>query len=201
MVNTRTVGVVVVAVGVIAVGGAAAFVTGFGPMGNLGGGDSGDVTNTPESTGTVWDGSGGDGGSGDASGDSAGTSGASGSTAAQQQSGPPFSFTVQSISKCGQTCRDVTVKLTNNQDQRAEDVSVYTRIFAGKTTDKDSKIWEVRRDVGSLGAGESTTATSRVKLSYSEGYQVQQNDGWITIVTTVSSADKTITFKEQRDVQ
>lgn len=189
--NLKAVAAVVAIVAVVAVGGAAAFVAGVGPLGDIGGGDSGEVTSTPESTGTVYDASGGsDGDGGTAAGDGAGES----------NSAPPYAFAVESIEECGDTCRDVTVRLDNDRDETATGVSVFTQIYAGNSTDAGDRVWEGTRDVGTMEAGASTTETSRVELSYSEGYQVQQNDGWITIVTTVESDDVTITFKERRQV-
>jgi len=190
--------VVVAVVFVVTLGGAAAFLVGIGPLGDIGGGSSDTVTETPESTGTVYGDVGGtDGGDGDggtdgertASDDSAGT-----------ESVPPYTFAVEAIEECGQTCRDVTVRLDNNRNEPGTGITVYTRIFAGNSTDPGDKVWEGRRDVGTLEAGSSTTETSRVELSYSEGYQIQQADGWITILTTVESDDVTITFSERRDV-
>lgn len=190
--NLKAVAAVLVVVAVVAVGGAAAFVAGIGPLGDIGGGDSGEVTSTPASTGTVYDGSGGSGGDGDA-----GTGTAAG---AEENSVPPYTFAVESIEECGDTCRDVTVQLDNNRDETAAGVSVFTQIYAGNSTDASDRVWEGTRDVGTMEAGTSTTETSRVELSYSEGYQVQQNDGWITIVTTVESDDVTITFRNRRQV-
>ncbi|GAA0191499.1 hypothetical protein [Halobaculum roseum] len=190
--NLKTVAVVGAVVAVVAVGGAAAFIAGIGPLGDIGGGQSDTVTETPESTGTVYDDS--SGSSGDDGGEGTASDGSGGDSL------PPYTFAVTSIEECGQTCRDVTVRLDNNRDETATGISVYTRIFAGNSTASGDKVWEEKRDVGSLEAGGSTTETSRVKLSYSEGYQVQQEDGWITILTTVESDDVTITFKERRDV-
>ncbi|MFC6787588.1 hypothetical protein ACFQFH_17540 [Halobaculum halobium] len=189
----RAVGAVGVVVLVVAVGGAAAFIAGVGPLGDIGGGQSDAVTETPESTGTVY---------GDAGGSSDG--GSDGESTASDGSDdvdslPPYTFAVTSIEECGQTCRDVTVRLDNNRNETATGISVYTQIFAGNSTASDDKVWEGTRDVGSLEADGSTTETSRVELSYSEGYQIQQEDGWITIVTTVESDDVTITFKERRN--
>lgn len=191
--NLKTVAVVGAVVAVVAVGGAAAFIAGIGPLGDIGGGQSDTVTETPESTGTVYDGS--SGSSGDGGGGEGTASDGSGG-----DSLPPYTFAVTSIEECGQTCRDVTVRLDNNRDETATGISVYTRIFAGNSTASGDKVWEEKRDVGSLEAGGSTTETSRVQLSYSEGYKVQQEDGWITILTTVESDDVTITFKQRRDV-
>ncbi|UIP00778.1 hypothetical protein Hbl1158_05310 [Halobaculum sp. CBA1158] len=187
--NGKAIVAVLAVVVIVAVGGAAAFVAGIGPIGDLGGG-SDESTATPQSTGTVYDGAGGsnDGGSGTEA-DSGG-----------EESIPPYTFAIQSIDECGQTCRDVTVRLDNNRDQTAEDVSVFTQIYAGNSTDSGDRVWQGNEDVGSMEPQGSVTRTSRVELSYSEGYQVQQEDGWITIVTTVESADVTITFRERRQV-
>ncbi|MGQ4555301.1 hypothetical protein [Halobellus sp. GM3] len=112
---------------------------------------------------------------------------------------PPFAFTIENIEECGQTCRDVTSTLTNQQDATAEGVTVHTRIFAGRGTDGDV-IWNGDADVGTLAAGESFTTTRRVDLSFSEALKVQNNDGWITVQTTVDSADRTVTFTDERQV-
>ncbi|QZY00138.1 hypothetical protein [Halobaculum rubrum] len=195
--NLKAVAVVGIVVLAVAVGGAAAFLAGIGPFGDTGGGSSDAVTETPASTGTVYGDTGGS--SGDSDGGSDGETTTSDGTTSVE-SVPPYTFVVESIEECGQTCRDVTVQLDNNRNETATGVSVYTRIFAGNSTDSGDMVWEGTRDVGSLAPGASTTETSRVELSYAEGYQIQQADGWITILTTVESDDVTITFKERRQV-
>ncbi|WP_277553638.1 hypothetical protein [Halobaculum limi] len=200
--SAKRIAAVLALIVVVAVGGAAAFVQGIGPFGDIGGGDSNPVTETPRSTGTVY-GVDESGGSAESSGgDGGGSSGDSGdSDSGDTQSIPPYTFAIQSIEQCGQTCRDVTVSLDNNRNETATGVTVFTRIYAGNSTDSSAQIWEGKRDVGTVEAGGSVTETSRVDLSYAEAYQVQQNDGWITIVTTVESDNVTITYREQRDVR
>lgn len=112
---------------------------------------------------------------------------------------PPFGFTVDNIEECGQTCRDVTSTLTNQQDATAEDVTVHTRIFAGQGTDGD-EVWRGSEDVGTLPAGESYTTTRQVKLSFSDSLAINNNDGWITVQTTVETADGRVTFTDERQV-
>lgn len=181
--NTKYLAIGGVALLVVA-GVAGAFVTGFGPAP---GGDSGsDVESFPTATSTATPSDDGTGGSG--------TSGTTTATAV-----PPYGFTINSIEECGQTCRDVTSTLTNQQETTAENVTVYTRIFVGNDTDGDV-IWQGKESVGTLDAGESYTATRRVELSYSEAIAVRQNDGWITVQTTVKSNDRTVTFTDQRQV-
>lgn len=207
--NTRVVvGALVVLL--LAGGAVAAFATGFGPAP---GGDSGDTVSTPQSTGTVYH---ADGGSTDESSGSGGTStpngGGGGATdtpsgsdgtatdEATTQSTPPFAFTIDQIEACGQTCRDVTATLTNHQNDTATGVTVYTQIYAGNSTDSGNRVWSGDESVGTLSANDSYTSTNRVELSLLEAKQVQDNDGWLTIVTTVESDQTTVTFESRRDV-
>ncbi|MBX0324167.1 hypothetical protein EGH21_14105 [Halomicroarcula sp. F13] len=162
-------------------GAAGAVLTGFGPAS---GGDSGsDVESFPTETPA------------ERTTDSGGADSAETTATAT----PPFGFTIDDIENCGQTCRDVTSTLTNQQDTTATDVTVYTRIYAGNGTDGDV-VWEGSEPVGTLDAGESYTATKRVELSYSEALAIENEDGWITVQTTVQSDDRTVTFTDQRQV-
>lgn len=113
----------------------------------------------------------------------------------------PFSFVIDDIEECGETCRDVTATLDNDQDTTASNVTVYIRIFAGQdNTDTDGIVWEGTEDAGSMAAGESHTTTERVELSLQDARKVDQEDGWITIVTTVESDDTTVTFQDSEQV-
>lgn len=128
-------------------------------------------------------------------GDSGGSSGGGSGTAAP----PPFEMQIESVESCGQTCRDVTATLVNNQEREATGVTVYTQIHAGDSTDGDV-VWEGTHEVGTLTAGGSDTETRRVELSYFEALSVQRADGWITLVVTVETDRRTVTFQERRDV-
>lgn len=187
--------IAVLAVSLLVVGaGAAALATGFGPApGGESGGDDIEHFPTETSADDSTSGSGDDSNSGSDSTDDS-------SDDTQQVASSPFTFVIDQIEDCGTTCRDVTVTLTNEQNQTDEDVTVYTRIYAGNTTDDDARIWEGKEAVGTMDAGASVTRTQRVSLSYSDAYSVQQNDGWITVVTTVQSNNETLTFTEHRDV-
>ncbi len=112
---------------------------------------------------------------------------------------PPFDFTIDTIEECGQTCRDVTSTLTNQQDTTAENVTVYTRIVAGQGTDGD-EVWRGTEDVGTLPAGDSYTTTRQVELSYADALKIENEGGWITVQTTVETADGTVTFTDERQV-
>ena len=143
-----------------------------------GGGGGADGTATYESTVVV---------------EGTGTEGAS-STETQS----PFSFTIDSIEKCGETCRDVTATITNNQNSTATGVTVRSEIYTGDNY--DNKIWEGTSEAGELESGESYTDEKRVELGVSEAYAVQQNDGEILIKTYVVTDDATYVFNEERNV-
>lgn len=175
----------------VLVGGAAGLAFGFGPAPG-GAGTSEDIGDFPEQTGDSSE-TGGDSGTDDDQG-----AGSDGGTHAA--SSPPFAFSIDRIEDCGATCRDVTVTLFNEQNETAENVTVYTRVYAGNSTAEDDRVWQGKEDVGTLDADSSVTKTQRVSLSYADGYAVKQNDGWVTIVTTVQSDDETVTFEERRDV-
>lgn len=172
------------AVALLLAGVAGAVVTGIGPAP---GSDSGaDIAEFPTETDSTS--SGGDDGTSD-----------SGTERTATASTVPFALSIDSIEDCGQTCRDVTSTLTNRQDTAATDVTVYTRVYAGNGTGGDL-VWEGTESVGTLDAGESYTATKRVELSYGEAYTIDQNDGWVTVQTTVQTDERTVTFTEQRQV-
>jgi len=130
--------------------------------------------------------------------DADGTSGEA-SDAESEPSGKPFAIQVVSIEKCGKTCRDVTLRVTNRRDRAQTGVAVDARIFAGKGTDGE-RIWKDSADVGRLGAGESTTLTRRVKLGFGAALAVNDADGWVTVRTEVTAADASATFTERKNV-
>ena len=194
----------------VAIAVAAAFVAGVGPFGGIDGGvdtPAPTPTSTPTPTpapavdgGAPTDGGGGGGGNGGGGG--SGTSGDSGDSGGGNEAAnlPPYTFDVKRISNCGRTCRDVTVELTNNRETTAQNVVVETHIFAGNSTDAGARVWKGNENVGQMGPGTTTTATKRVTLGFGAALSIQRNDGWITIETTVRSADVTRTFTERRDV-
>ncbi|KAB1198713.1 MULTISPECIES: hypothetical protein [Haloferax] len=181
-----------------------AFATGFGPF--AGGADSSDQptepfpTQTPTATQTPTSGGSGDAGGSDGNDGGDGSSSGDGSTPTTESSSPPFVVTIDRIEQCGQTCRDVTSTLTNQQDADATGVTVYSRIFVGNSTAAEDEVWRGSQEVGDLDAGESFTTTRRVELSFSEAFAVQQADGWITVQTTIQTDQQTLTYTERRDV-
>lgn len=111
----------------------------------------------------------------------------------------PFTFTVDDVEKCGTTCRDVTVSVTNQQAVAVEDVTVETQVYAGNATDNE-QVWSGTETVDRLDAGGVYETTERVDLSFGDAYAVQQNDGWVTVETTVHANGETWTFVQHRQV-
>lgn len=137
---------------------------------------------------------------GSSTGGDGGTNSSDTSTNGETGSSEPFTLTINRIEECGQTCRDVTSTVTNQQETDASGVTVYSRIFVGNSTDTDDVVWQGNEEIGDLPGGESYQTTRRVKLSYSEAFAVQQADGWITIQTTIQTDQQTLTYTQRRDV-
>lgn len=172
---------------IVATGGAAAFAAGVGPAP---GGNSGDeISDFPTATATP------NGGASAAESTATGT--ATGSATPEPR--PEFVTTVESVERCGQTCRDVPSAVTNEGSADATGVTVYTRIFVGQETSGDV-VWTGTADVGRLPAGASHATTKRVELSLADAAAVRSADGWITIQTTIQSDQRTVTFAESRQV-
>ncbi|WP_049916474.1 hypothetical protein [Haloferax volcanii] len=199
----RTVFVAATVLALLTAGVVAAFLAGIGPFADTTSADGSDGA-FPTQTTASPDGGGGDssdtGGNDNGSNDSDGDGDSGDGDATETQSRPPFGVVVDDIEKCGQTCRDVTSTITNQQDTDSSGVTVYSRIFVGNDTDPDDEVWRGTQAVGDLAAGESYTTTKRVELSYSEAFAVQQADGWITVQTTIETDNRTLTYTEQRDV-
>lgn len=179
-----------IAVGLVValVAGGAAFAAGFGPAP----GGSDDPADEPFPTATATP-------TGSPSDGTATATPAGSTSTGTATTGPAFEFVIDRMETCGRTCRDVTSTLRNGGDARATGVVVRTRVFVGKGTDGDVA-WSGRERVGTLAAGGSYTAIRRVELSYSEGIAVRRADGWITIQTTVTSDQRTVTFTDRRQV-
>jgi hypothetical protein len=196
--------VVVTLVGAVAFAGGLAVAGGYGPVPDAGlpqpsdggGGDGADLSDEEFPTATPTPSDGGGGGGDDTPAES---SGGDATTDTATPEPAPFDVSIVNIEECGETCRDVTVDLTNQQDTDATGVTVYTRIFAGNGTDGD-QVWSGEESVGTLAAGETHTGTKRVELGLSDALAVDNADGWITIQTTIETDDQTVTFTERRQV-
>lgn len=180
--SRRTLVAVVVALAVVA---GVLFVGGPAPGGTPGGSDSTPTTDAPAPTvGTAT-----------ATGTetATGTPVATGGTTATTASG--YDFAIVNVETCGNTCRDVTARLSNTGTTARESVRVTTKVFA----DGDL-LWTGNESVGRLAPGDSHTSTKRVQVGFSGGLKIRANDGYVTIVTVVRSASGTARFEDRRKV-
>lgn len=106
-----------------------------------------------------------------------------------------YDFTIEQVEKCGTTCRDVTARLANAGATERTDVRVTTRVYAD-----EGLLWTGNETVGALAPGEAHTSTKRVDVGLSGGMKIQNNDGYVTIVTVVRSDEGTTRFSERRKV-
>ncbi|WP_262179914.1 hypothetical protein [Haloarcula laminariae] len=113
--------------------------------------------------------------------------------------GEPFTLDTRRVDPCGMLCRNVTSTVTNEQSTVARDLTVRTRLYAGNDTDGEVR-WRGTERVARLGPGETYTATQRVELQLDAALAVRDADGWVTIRTTVESADQSVTITDRRQV-
>lgn len=113
--------------------------------------------------------------------------------------GPAFAFTVESVDRCGRTCREVNAALHNRRDEVAKGTVVYTRIYAGNSTDEEDLVWADNREIPSVEGGGVYRSTDRVKLSPQKAEEVRENDGLVTVEATVEGQHGTERFVARED--
>lgn len=107
----------------------------------------------------------------------------------------PFSIDIRKIEQCGNTCRDVTVSITNNGGNARENVTVTTNIYTG-----NDSVWHGEEAAGTLASDETLTRTKRIQVGVVGGAKIKRNDGKILIETVVRWDGGSATFSERRDV-
>ncbi|RDI71426.1 hypothetical protein [Halopelagius longus] len=106
-----------------------------------------------------------------------------------------FDFRIQSIERCGLTCRDVTVAATNTKSTTARNVTFVTKMYAG-----DTLVWRGNETFRKVEPGETKTTTKRVNLGLVEAAQVRGNGGYVTAETNVTWNSGNESFSERRKV-
>ena len=161
--------------------------------------DDGPEASTPAATTTTA--ASGQAGGGDAGGGSTGDSngGDSDASSGDGDTSTPrphvFRFSIVGTEKCGSTCRDVTIRLTNDGSETAENVQATSRILV-----KGDELWSASEDIGSVAAGESVTRTKRVNLGFVDAAKIQRNGGYVTIETTITWDGGSRTFTQRQKV-
>jgi len=111
----------------------------------------------------------------------------------------PFTLETRAVEHCGMLCRNVTSAVTNQQSTAARDATIHTRLYVGNDTDGEVR-WRRTERMGRIDAGETYQATRRVELSLEAALAIREAGGWVTIRTTVDSADQSVTVTERREV-
>lgn len=107
----------------------------------------------------------------------------------------PFNLRQQNVTKCGMTCRVVTVTLTNMGNNMAKNISVESRIFAG-----DSHIETRQTTIRRLRPNETVVRTIRIDAGLQDVIRIKQNGGRITVQSTIKSDDHNMTKISQRKI-
>lgn len=185
--NTRTTMMAIGLVGILLLGTGGMLALDVGP---LGGGSDAPSTATPAEPAD-------DGSSGDSGGEADSSSGDDdeGDDSSSDRTVRPFTIDTKRIEQCGNTCRDVTVSLTNNGDNTRKGITVTTKMY----TDGE-RIWTGEKSVGTLGSDEATTRTARVQIGFVDAAKVKNNGGTVTIETIVRWNNGSETYREQRQV-
>ena len=112
----------------------------------------------------------------------------------------PFTLETRAVEHCGMLCRNVTSAVTNEQQSTAaRDATIHTRLYVGNDTDGEVR-WRRTERMGRIDAGETYQATRWVELSLEAALAIREAGGWVTIRTTVDSADQSVTVTERREV-
>lgn len=113
----------------------------------------------------------------------------------QQNETDPVSLDVEDVENCGSRCRSVTANITNVGNETLTNVTAETRISAA-----DDQIWTRTHRFGNLSANESANRTARISLGFGDAFRIAQNDGRVTINTTIRWDGGNATFSERRRV-
>ncbi|MDS0282133.1 hypothetical protein [Haloarcula onubensis] len=110
-----------------------------------------------------------------------------------------FTLETREVENCGMLCRNVTSTVTNEQSTAASDVTITTRLYAGNDTGGEVR-WQGIERVERIGAGETYETTHRVELPLEDALAIRDRGGWVTIRTTVETADRSVTVTDRREV-
>ena len=98
--------------------------------------------------------------------------------ALQQEDRVQFQIELLGITKCGTTCREVTLELTNAGNTTVRNITTEAVIRAG-----EAPIWNGTEEVGTLEAEETYQTTKRVEISGDDVLSVKRNEN--VIIATV----------------
>lgn len=106
-----------------------------------------------------------------------------------------FAYSIVNVSQCGQVCRLMNTTTTNSMNETAVNVTLHIQIYAD-----DDGVWQGRTQVGDLDVDESANSTTRIEVGLAGARAIQQNDGNVTVVTTVRANNGNQTFQTESNV-
>jgi hypothetical protein len=100
--------------------------------------------------------------------------------------GSVFTMSVVSMTECGTTCRDLAVRITNTGDRPQDSIGVLTTVSVGA-----DRLWRDRSTIARLRAGQSRTLDKRVDVGPTGALKIGANDGYVLVVTRVTTTTRT----------
>lgn len=93
-----------------------------------------------------------------------------------------FILNIDNIEECGYRCREVRTTLINNGTKQATSVKVNVKIYTG-----NELIWKDNKSIGTLKPNSPKIDTQQINVGIDDALKIQENNGWITIITNISS--------------
>lgn len=98
-----------------------------------------------------------------------------------------FDAKIDSISKCGRTCRTLKYTIQNRGQVVASNVSVQVQVFT-----KGEKVYQDMQTIGKVGSrSQLTKLTHEIEVGFGGGSKIKNNDGKVVIKLTPKSSSGT----------
>ena len=101
-----------------------------------------------------------------------------------------FEATLENLSTCGPTCRNVTATLRHEGETAATNVSLDMRLTANGT-----QVWSGTRSIGRLEPGATVGWVQSADVGFGGSGTVMKNDGYVTIWFEINHAGESETLK------
>ena len=100
--------------------------------------------------------------------------------------------TLENLSTCGPTCRNVTATLRHEGETAATNVSLDMRLTANGT-----QVWSGTRSIGRLEGDETVRWVQSADVGFGGSGTVLENDGYVTVWFEVGHADGSETLRKR----
>ena len=103
-----------------------------------------------------------------------------------------FEATLENLSTCGPTCRNMTATLRHAGETTATNVSLDMRLTAN-----GSQVWAGTRSIGRLEPGATVRWVQSADVGFGGSQTVLENDGYVTVWFEVGHADGSETLRKR----